>query len=300
MFSLLSAPTGVAYHVVYALAQALGPLTGGPATIAAIVVFTVAVRLLLLPLSYYALRGQAGMAAVLPQAQELRKRYAHQPERLQRELTALYQREGTGLLGGCLPLLIQLPFLSVLYALFRSGTIGGRPNALLHRELLGAPLGSHWLSGAGPLSAHGLVFLGLFALLAVVAVISALWARRHPGPLGAAKPPAGQAAPASQSRAPARSRAGASQSRAAAGRRRTASPTGSAASEAGTAPAGVGGVITWLLPFFTLVVAAFLPLAAGIYLLVTTAWTVTERAVLQLRIARSPRPQPSRPGTAVA
>jgi YidC/Oxa1 family membrane protein insertase len=262
MLSLLSAPTGVAYHVVHALALALAPATGGLATVAAIVVFTVAVRLLLLPLSYYAMRGQAGLATVLPQAAELRKRYAHQPERLQRELTALYQREGTGLLGGCLPILIQLPFLSVLYTLFRSGTIGGRPNALLHSDLLGAPLGSHWLSGAGPLSAHGLVFLGLFGLLAAVAAVSALWARRQPGPLGTGGPAARPGAAAQSARA--------------------------------------SGIITWLLPFSTLVVAAFLPLAAGIYLLVSTTWTVTERALLRRRIAGSPGPQSSRPGPAVA
>ena len=273
MFSLLSAPTGVAYHVVNALALALAPATGSLAIVAAIVVFTVAVRLLLLPLSYHALRGQARMAAVLPQAQELRKRYARHPDRLQEELSALYRQEGAGLLGGCLPLLIQLPFLSVLYALFRSGTIGGRPNALLHGELLGAPLGSHWLSAAGPLSANGLVFLGLFALLAVVALISALWARRHPGPLGTAPPPAQLSALAS---------------------------TSGQGSRSAPRPAAASGVITWILPFTTLLVAAFVPLAAGIYLLVTTAWTVTERAVLQRRMARAPQPRTSRPGPAAA
>ena len=281
MFSLLSAPTGVAYHVVNALALALAPATGSLAIVAAIVVFTLAVRLLLLPLSYHALRGQARMASVLPQAQELRKRYARHPDRLQEELTALYRQEGAGLLSGCLPLLIQLPFLSVLYALFRSGTIGGRTNALLHGELLGAPLGSHWLSAAGPLSASGLVFLGLFALLAVVALISALWARRHPGPLGTTAPPAQRSAPAS---------------------RPASRPAGAAGQGSGSAPrpGASSGVITWLLPFTTLVVAAFVPLAAGIYLLVTTAWTVTERAVLQRRIARSPKPRTSRPGPATA
>jgi YidC/Oxa1 family membrane protein insertase len=36
-----------------------------------------------------------------------------------------------------------------------------------------------------------------------------------------------------------------------------------------------------LLPFGTLLTAAFVPLAAGLYLLTTTAWTVVERTILQ-------------------
>src|SRR5271170_7858573 len=169
----LGAAVGAAYHVVSAFAQVLVPVTGGLATAAAIVAFTMAVRLLLLPLSYYAIRGQASQARLAPQIQALHRRHAGQPDRLQRELAELYRREGTGMFAGCLPALLQLPFLSVMYRLFRSGTIGGRPNTLLSHSLLGAPLGSHWLSGPGPLSAQGIVYLGLFALLAVVTWVAA-------------------------------------------------------------------------------------------------------------------------------
>jgi YidC/Oxa1 family membrane protein insertase len=188
MFGLLGAPMGVAYHLVSALAQGLTPLAGGLATAAAIVVFTMAVRLLLLPLSYYALRGQASMSAILPQVQELQKRHAKQPDRLQQELGALYRREGTGMLAGCLPMLLQLPFFSIMYRLFLSRTVDGRPNGLLSRDLLGTPLGSHWLTGAGPLSGQGLVFLGLFAVLAVVAGLAVRAARQSAAPGGATQP----------------------------------------------------------------------------------------------------------------
>jgi YidC/Oxa1 family membrane protein insertase len=202
MLSLFGDAVGAAYHIVSVLAAALVPLPWGLATAAAIVVFTLAVRLLLLPLSYYAVRGQASQARLVPQVQALRKRHAGQPDRLQRELADLYRREGTGMFAGCLPALLQLPFLSVMYRLFRSGTIGGRPNTLLSHGLLGAPLGSHWLSGPGPLSAQGAVFLGLFALLAVVAWLAArvsrksaaLWSPQappsaRPSPPGPARPP---------------------------------------------------------------------------------------------------------------
>jgi YidC/Oxa1 family membrane protein insertase len=250
MLSLFGVPVDAAYHVVSAFAAGLAPVAGGLATAAAIVAFTMAVRLLLLPLSYRATRGMASQARLLPQVQALQKRHAGQPDRLQREVAALYRREGTGQLAGCLPALLQLPFFSVMYQLFRSGTIGGRPNGLLAHRLLDAALGSHWLSGPGPLSAQGAVFLGLFALLAVVACVALLVARaaRPAGVAGPARP-AGDAGPAGQA-------------------------------------AAVTRGLTRVLPFATLVVAAVMPLATGLYLLTTTTWTVAERAIIA-RIGRT-------------
>ncbi len=207
-----------------------------------------AVRLLLFPLSYYATRGLASQAALAPQIQALQKRHAGQPDRLQREVAALYQREGVGRFAGCLPALLQLPFFSVMYQLFRSGTVGGRPNGILGHDLLGAALGSHWLSGPGPLSAQGAVFLGLFALLAAVAWVAARVVR-----------PAGDTAAAGQA------------------------PAGSLAARA--------------MPYVTLVVAALMPLATGLYLLTTTAWSAAERAIVACRMRPAAR-EPGQPGAA--
>ena len=241
MLGFLSAPMGVAYHVVVSIAQLLTPLAGGLATAAAIVVFTVAVRLLLSPLSYHAFRGQAGLSALQPKVAELRKRYASQPERLQRELTALYQAEGGTMLAGCLPLLLQVPFFSIMYRLFLSKTVDGRGNWLLTRDLLTTPLGSHWLTGGGPASTQGLLFLVLFALLAGVGFLTARVTR-------AAGPAVAAAAPGQ--------------------------------------PAGLG-VLSRVVPYTTVVIAAFVPLAAGIYLLTTTSWTAAERAFFRSRAKRS-------------
>jgi YidC/Oxa1 family membrane protein insertase len=231
MFGFLDPVVSLAYHLVTALTHLLTPLAGASAAAAAIVVFTLAVRVVLLPLSYYALRGQARQARLQPQLAELRRRYAGQPERLNRELAEFYQREGGGLLIGCLPLLAQLPFFSAMYRLFLSSSVGGHPNGLLTHRLLGVPLGAHWL-GAGLVSPHGLVFALLLALLAVVCWLSARLARRTAAATGAANP-----------------------DRAAAW-------------------------LAWVLPFTTVVIAAFVPLAAGIYLLVSTSCTVAERATL--------------------
>ncbi len=178
MSSLPGVPLDAAYHVISALVSFLTPLFGGFAAAAAIIAFTMAIRLLLLPLSYRAMRGLESQAKIAPRVQALQREHAGNTERLQRELAALYQAEGTTMFAGCLPLLIQWPFLSVLYLLFRSATIGGQPNQLLTHDLLGAPLSGHWLSGAGPFSAEGAVFLGLFALLAAIGWATARLARK--------------------------------------------------------------------------------------------------------------------------
>ena len=264
MSNLFGVPVDAAYHLVSALAAVFAPLPGGLAAAAAIIVFTVAVRLLVLPLSYYAVRGEKARARLAPRVQELQRKHAHQPQRLQRELSALYQAEGSSMFAGCLPALLQIPFFSVVYRLFLSRTVGGRSNALLSHSLLSAPLGSHWLGGPGPFSAQGAVFVILFLLLGVVAVFSLRAAQATAQSGGAAQP--GGAAQSGGALQP----AGAVQS------------GGAARSEKLVATLGR------FMPFGTVLMAAVVPLAAGLYLLTTTAWTVTERTVLRCRLRLRP------------
>ena len=230
MSSFLGVPVGAAYHLVSGLTGILTPVLGGLAAVAAIVVFTMAVRLLLMPLSLRALRGQAAQVRLAPQLVALRQRYGKQPERLQREMAALYKREGTSMFAGFAPLLLQWPFLSVMYLLFRSPTVGGTANTLLTHDLFGVPLGAHWLSGAGLASTQGVVFVGLFALLAGLCWLSARLGRLMTAQATGAKPVAGRP-----------------------------------------------GLLVRALPYLTVVIAAFAPLAAGIYLLTTLAWSLAER-----------------------
>jgi YidC/Oxa1 family membrane protein insertase len=246
MFSLFGVPVDAAYHLVAGFTAILTPVLGGLAAVAAIVAFTVAVRVLLMPLSLRALRGQAVQARLAPQLQALRQRHGTQPERLQREMSALYKREGTSLFAGFTPLLLQWPFLSVMYLLFRSPQVGGQPNTLLSRDLFGVPLGMHWLSGTGLASAQGAVFIGVFALLAALCWLSARL-----------------------------------------GRLMTARAAGSAVAPAGTVG---GGLLVRALPYLTVVIAAFAPLAAGIYLLTSLAWSLAERMLFWRSTTRADVP----------
>jgi YidC/Oxa1 family membrane protein insertase len=258
MFSLFGVPTDAAYHLVAGFTGILTPVLGGLAAVAAIVAVTVAVRLVLMPLSFRALRGQAVQARLAPQLQALRQRFAKKPEQLQREMSALYKREGTSMFAGFAPLLLQWPLLSVIYLLFRSPRVGGKPNTLLSRDLFGVPLGTHWLSGAGPASAQGAVFLGLFALLAGLCWLSSRLARLM------AAPPVPQDANGKQAAGPPATAAGA-------------------------------GALVKVLPYLTVVIAAFAPLAAGIYLLVSLGWSLAERRLF-LRRSAVPGTSDVRPG----
>jgi YidC/Oxa1 family membrane protein insertase len=257
MTSIFGVPVDVAYHLVFALTSVLSPVLGDLAAVAGIVLITIAVRLLVLPLTIRAMRGQAIQARLAPQLQALRQKYGKQPERLQREMLALYKQEGTSMFAGLSPLLLQWPFLSVMYLLFRSPQVGGRPNKLLTDHLLGVPLGMHWLGGAGAVSGQGAIFLGVFALLAVLCWLSARLARAMTPPLASATTQAGARSQAS-----------------------------------GGTPAGLG-VVGKVLPYLTVAIAVFAPLAAGVYLVTSTAWSLLERRVFRGagRAARSTGPR---------
>ena len=290
MSVLLGVPVGAAYHLVFALTQLLTPAAGGLAAAAAIVLFTVAVRLALSPLSLRALRGQAAIARLAPQVQALRTRFARQPERFSSELTALYRREGASPFAGFLPLLAQWPFLSVMYLLFRSATADGAPNRLLSDGLFGVPLGAHWLSGAALLSVHDALFLAVFAVLTALCWLSVRLARRTapPAPPVPAAPAAHRAAQASAAAARAgQSRGGTGQ---AAGRKQ-AGAAGAATTRPDPAEALAGSkAVAWLtrvLPYLTVVIAAFAPLAAALYLLTTVAWTIAERRLFLRHATRT-------------
>lgn len=271
MSKILGVPLDAAYYVVTSLAGALTPLTGAPSVALAIVLFTIAVRLVLLPFSYYGLRGQLAQARLAPRIQALSRQHRRNPERLSQEVKALHRANGTTMFTGYLPLLLQWPFLTVMYLLFRSATINGAPNSLLRHHLFGALLSAHWLNGPGPFSLQGAVFMAVFVLLAVVAFTSARLNRRlFPRPTANTDSPQ-----------PARS------TRPAPSKRTSATKTSS------TTPATTATTPSWLtnaLPLVTVVFAAFVPLAGGVYLLTTTTWTLLERRLLARHLQQAPPP----------
>ncbi|MFD8725521.1 YidC/Oxa1 family membrane protein insertase [Streptomyces sp. NPDC059629] len=230
------------------LADLLQPLFHASAAAAAIVLFTALVRLLVHPLSRAAARGQRARAALQPRVAELRKKHGKDQQALQKAVLELHAEEKVSPLSGCLPGLLQLPAFFLLYHLFSNSTIGGHDNGLLSHELLGAPLGGRWADvlGGGAFGSAGLVYLSLFALVAVVATFNFRRAKRMGTGTGM-----GTGTPA-------------------------------VVSEGEQQVPGLGAVarVAPYMSYFTLVTVAVVPLAAALYVVTSAAWSAVERAVL--------------------
>ncbi|RKT51154.1 protein translocase subunit yidC [Azonexus fungiphilus] len=81
----------------------------------AIVVLTIAIKLAFFPLSAASYKSMAKMRLVTPRLVQLKERYADDRQRLNQEMMKLYQTEKINPLGGCLPILIQIPVFIALY-----------------------------------------------------------------------------------------------------------------------------------------------------------------------------------------
>jgi YidC/Oxa1 family membrane protein insertase len=81
----------------------------------AILMVTVLVKIVFFPLANKSYASMAKMKAVQPQMMALRERYANDKAKQQQELMELYKREKINPLGGCLPIVIQIPVFFALY-----------------------------------------------------------------------------------------------------------------------------------------------------------------------------------------
>ena len=81
----------------------------------AIIGVTLCIKLLFFPLSQASFKSMAKMRKVQPRLKELQERFADDRPRFNTEMMALYKKEKVNPLGGCLPILIQIPVFMALY-----------------------------------------------------------------------------------------------------------------------------------------------------------------------------------------
>ena len=86
----------------------------------AIILFTVIIKLILLPLTVKQMKSTTKMQEIQPKIQELQKRYKNDKQKLNEEMMKLYQENKVNPMGGCLPLLVQMPILISLFQVFRN------------------------------------------------------------------------------------------------------------------------------------------------------------------------------------
>lgn len=85
----------------------------------AIIILTFIVRILLTPLMIKSSVSNARMQILQPKIKQIQDRYADDPERMNEEIRKIYSEEGFNPLGGCLPVLLQMPIFFALFAVFR-------------------------------------------------------------------------------------------------------------------------------------------------------------------------------------
>lgn len=81
----------------------------------AIILFTIVIKVILLPLTIKQTKSSVKLAEVQPKAAELQAKYKNDPQRGQQELLKLYKEENVNPMSGCLPLIIQYPILIALF-----------------------------------------------------------------------------------------------------------------------------------------------------------------------------------------
>lgn len=84
----------------------------------AIILFTIIIRVLLLPLSIKQTKSTAKMGAIQPEMKKVQEKYKKDPQKSQQEVMKLYKENGVNPMGGCLPMLVQMPILFALFAVF--------------------------------------------------------------------------------------------------------------------------------------------------------------------------------------
>ena len=94
----------------------------------AIILLTVVSKVLFYPLTVKSMRSMKAMQALQPQVNALRSKYQKDPQTLQRETLALYKKHRVNPMGGCLPMIAQVPIFYALYlALQGSVELQGSP-----------------------------------------------------------------------------------------------------------------------------------------------------------------------------
>jgi YidC/Oxa1 family membrane protein insertase len=101
----------------------------------AILLLTLLIKVVLWPLTQKSFESTSKMQTLNPKLTDIRERYKNNPQRMNQEIAELYKREGINPLGGCLPMLLQLPIFFALYSLLNS-----------HFELRGAGFIPGWIN----------------------------------------------------------------------------------------------------------------------------------------------------------
>jgi YidC/Oxa1 family membrane protein insertase len=163
------------YNVLKIFQDFTEPLLGSQSYWFSIVLLTVAVRILLIPLTVKQVKSTRVMQELAPEIKKLQNKHKNDKQKLNEEMMALYKERGFNPMAGCWPLLAQMPFFFALYQVIYNSRVAGEANVLRGRTFFGVPLEQHWwaLDGWDKLfSAPGLTILALTTAMSLTTYIS--------------------------------------------------------------------------------------------------------------------------------
>ena len=111
LIGVIAKPLGMLLSLIYDLVGNYG---------IAILIFTLIVKLALYPLYAKQMKSTMRMATVQPKMKELQAMYANDKQMLNMKMEELYKEEKFNPMGGCFPMLIQMPIILGLFALLRT------------------------------------------------------------------------------------------------------------------------------------------------------------------------------------
>jgi len=85
-----------------------------------IILFTVLIKLIFSPLSLMSMKSMRKMQTIQPLMNEIKEKYKKDPQKMNQETMKLYKQEKVNPIGGCLPMLPQIPIFFALFTVFRS------------------------------------------------------------------------------------------------------------------------------------------------------------------------------------
>ena len=85
-----------------------------------IIIFSILIKVVLYPLTKKSYSSMKDMQKIQPLMAEIREKYKDEPQRINSETMKLYKEHGVNPVGGCLPMILQMPLLIALFIVFRS------------------------------------------------------------------------------------------------------------------------------------------------------------------------------------
>ena len=197
---LFEAVAWVMMQIHGGLSHLFGP-SSGVTWLLSIVILVVLMRLIMVPLFIKQRNSMQKMQAHQPQLQELRKKYKHDKQKLNEETMKFYKENGINPLGGCLPLIAQMPVFWALFEVLEAiarwtpntppkyGLTESVVKSALDAKIFGVSLADNFLRPIAHESTTSRIVILCFVLVSAGTTFLTMWQSKRRGMLNQAPAP---------------------------------------------------------------------------------------------------------------